>query len=411
MKKCTLLLVLLYLILDASLLPAQSNDMIIRRGVRKVEIPFEYENNFIIIRVIFNDVFPLKFIFDTGAEHTILTRREITDLLQINYDRKFPIRGSDLSVELYAYLARGVKLTMNSLVAQNRSILVLEDDYFRFEEFGGINVHGILGADLFRRFIVKIDYRKKIITLYDPEYFSKPSGQFQEMAMELHRNKPYIVAPTQLNRNKTIEGKYLIDTGASISLLLYTNTYKSFELPSRYVRSKIGMGLGGYLQGFIGRIERIQLGDFALDGVITNFQEISPEIDSSFLNKRNGIIGNQLLNRFVVIIDYIGEKIYLQPDRGYRRSFQYDKSGLIIAASGSSLNEFSVVDVIANSPAEEAGIQIGDEIKSVNGVPTSFMHLADLSRRFYARSGKKINLIIKRNDTRIKKTFRLRELL
>ncbi len=411
MKKCTLLLVLLYLVLDAFLLPAQSNDMIIRRGVRKVEIPFEYENNFIIIRVIFNDVFPLKFIFDTGAEHTILTRREITDLLQINYDRKFPIRGSDLSVELYAYLARGVKLTMNSLVAQNRSILVLEDDYFRFEEFGGINVHGILGADLFRRFIVKIDYRKKIITLYDPEYFSKPGGQFQEMAMELHRNKPYIVAPTQLNRNKTIEGKYLIDTGASISLLLYTNTYKSFELPSRYVRSKIGMGLGGYLQGFIGRIERVQLGDFALDGVITNFQEISPEIDSSFLNKRNGIIGNQLLNRFVVIIDYIGEKIYLQPDRGYRRSFQYDKSGLIIAASGSSLNEFSVVDVIANSPAEEAGIQIGDEIKSVNGVPTSFMHLADLSRRFYARSGKKINLIIKRNDTRIKKTFRLRELL
>jgi hypothetical protein len=385
--------------------------MVIRRGVRKVEIPFEYENNFIIIRVIFNDVFPLKFIFDTGAEHTILTRREITDLLQINYDRKFPIRGSDLSVELYAYLARGVKLTMNSLVAQNRSILVLEDDYFRFEEFGGINVHGILGADLFRRFIVKIDYRKKIITLYDPEYFSKPSGQFQEMTMELHRNKPYIVAPTQLNRNKTIEGKYLIDTGASISLLLYTNTYKSFELPSRYVRSKIGMGLGGYLQGFIGRIERVQLGDFALDGVITNFQEISPEIDSSFLNKRNGIIGNQLLNRFVVIIDYIGEKIYLQPDRGYRRSFQYDKSGLIIAASGSSLNEFSVVDVIANSPAEEAGIQIGDEIKSVNGVPTSFMHLADLSKRFYARSGKKINLIIKRNDTRIKKTFRLRELL
>ncbi len=411
MKKCTLLLVLLYLVLNASLLPAQSNDMIIRRGVRKVEIPFEYENNFIIIRVVFNDVFPLKFIFDTGAEHTILTRREITDLLQINYDRKFPIRGSDLSVELYAYLARGVKLTMNSLVAQNRSILVLEDDYFRFEEFGGINVHGIIGADLFRRFIVKIDYRKKIITLYDPEYFSKPGGQFQEMAMELHRNKPYIVAPTQLNRNKTIEGKYLIDTGASISLLLYTNTYKSFELPSRYVRSKIGMGLGGYLQGFIGRIERVQIGNFALDGVITNFQEISPEIDSSFLNKRNGIIGNQLLNRFVVIIDYIGEKIYLQPDRGYRRSFQYDKSGLIIAASGSSLNEFSVVDVIANSPAEEAGIQIGDEIKSVNGVPTSFMHLADLSRRFYARSGKKINLIIKRNDTRIKKTFRLRELL
>ncbi|MBK7872800.1 MAG: aspartyl protease family protein [Saprospiraceae bacterium] len=390
---------------------AQLYDLEFRKGLKKVEIPFEYENNFIIVRVIFNDVFPLKFIFDTGAEHTILTRREITDLLQINYERRFPLLGSDLTTELYAYLARGVKLSIHNLVALNRSILVLDEDYFRFEEYGGISVHGIMGSDLFRRFVVKIDFRRKVITLYDPATFVPPSGnRYHIVPLEIHRNKPYIVSPTRIS-DTTIQAKYLIDTGASLSLLLYTNTHPAFELPPKYIRSKIGMGLGGYLQGFLGRIEKIEIEDFAMEGVITNFQEVPPDIDSSFLNGRNGILGNQILNRFEITIDYIHEKMYIAAEKTFNKKFQYDRSGLIIAASGLHLNDFNVVDIIAGSPAEEAGIQIGDEIKVINGIPTSLMHLSDITKRLQKRVGKKINLVIKRNDERIKIHFRLRNLI
>ena len=390
----------------------QGYDMEVRRGVSSIEIPFEYENNFIIVKVIFNDVFPLKFIFDTGAEHTILTRREITDILQINYERRFPIVGSDLSTELYAYLARGVNLTLNKMVALNRSILVLDEDYFRFEEFGGINVQGIIGADLFRRFIVKIDYRRRVITLYDPSKFELPSNRYEEIPIEISRNKPYMYAPTSLTSDTTIQGKYLIDTGASLALLLYTNTHPAFNLPPQYIRSKIGMGLGGYLQGFLGRIEQIDIGPFGMDGVVTNFQDVPPGADSSiYMNDRNGIIGNEILSRFEIIIDYINEKMYLKAGKNLRQKFQYDKSGLIIAASGAALNSFTVVDIIANSPAAQSDLRIGDEIKNLNGLPTNFMSLGDLTKKLRQRSGKRIRMIIRRGDERLKKEFRLRELL
>lgn len=404
--------ILLGLLLSCIFIPgiAQTLDPGLREA-KKVEIPFEYENNFIIVKVLFNDVFPLKFIFDTGAEHTILTQREITDLLQINYERRFTLVGSDLSTELYAYLARGVKFTINNMIATNRSILVLDEDYFRFEEYGGIQVHGIIGADLFRRFVVKINYRRKVITLYDPAYFRPPSNRAIEVPLELHRNKPYIMANTTLTKDTTILAKYLLDTGASISLLLYTNSHPAFQLPPRYIRSKIGMGLGGFLQGFLGRVEGISINENKLEGVITNFQELSPDVDTAFLNDRNGIIGNQILNRFEVTIDYIKGKLYLLPDKNYRSKFQYDKSGLIIAASGANLNVFTVVDLISESPAAEADIQIGDEIKKINGLPTSFMHLADLSRKFQKKNGKKIKLVVKRGEKRLVKHFRLRELI
>lgn len=390
---------------------AQSLDLQIKQGVKKVEIPFEYENNFIIVKVLFNDVFPLKFIFDTGAEHTILTQREITDLLQINYERRFTIVGSDLSTELYAYLARGVKLTINNLVALDRSILVLEEDYFRFEEYGGIQVQGILGADLFRRFIVKINYRRKVITLYDPASFRPPGGRFKDFPIEIERHKPYLLANTSLTSDTTIRGKYLLDTGASISLLLYTNSHPSFNLPQQYIRSKIGMGLGGFLQGFMGRIDDIEIGGNKLESVITNFQELGISIDTGFTNNRNGIIGNQILNRFEVIIDYIHSKLYLQPEKNFKRTFQYDKSGLILAASGANLNVFTVIDLIDDSPAAKADIQVGDEIKRINGMPTNLIHLSDIVKRLQGKAGKKIKIQVQRNNVKLTKEFVLKELI
>ncbi|MDX1940655.1 MAG: PDZ domain-containing protein [Saprospiraceae bacterium] len=332
-------------------------------------------------------------------------------MLQINYERRFPLLGSDLTTELYAYLARGVKLSIHNLVALNRSILVLDEDYFRFEEYGGISVHGILGSDLFRRFVVKIDFRRKVITLYDPAAYTPPSGnKYHIVPLEIHRNKPYITIPTRIS-DTSIQAKYLIDTGASLSLLLYTNTHPAFELPPQYIRSKIGMGLGGYLQGFLGRIEKIQIKDIEMEGVITNFQEVPPDIDSTFMNGRNGIMGNQILSRFEMTIDYINEKMYLAQEKKFRKKFQYDRSGLILAASGLHLNDFNVVDIIAGSPAEQAGIQIGDEIKVINGIPTSLMHLSDITKRLQKRVGKKINMAIKRGDQRLKVQFRLRDLI
>ena len=49
-------------------------------NIKKVDIPFSYRNDLIIMDVVFQNVFPLKFIYDTGAEHTIMLHKEITDI-------------------------------------------------------------------------------------------------------------------------------------------------------------------------------------------------------------------------------------------------------------------------------------------------------------------------------------------
>ena len=411
MKPIAFLLTLLLCCGSFSKTEGQINDLVFLNGETHVDIPFDYENNFIVIKLMFNDIFPLKFIFDTGAENTILTKREITDLFQIDYQRRFNIYGADLSQNLYAYLVRGISFRIGDLRASQRSILVLEEDYFQFDEFSGIDIHGILGADFFRRFIVRINYYKQVITLYDPSTFQLPKGRFTEVPLEMHRSKPYLLTSVRLNNDTTIQTKLLMDTGASIALLLYSDTHPQLKVPEKVIRSVLGRGLGGIIYGYLGRVRMLSFSEHTFNEVLTNFQELPIVEDSSYMNNRNGIIGNQLLDRFTLIIDYVHNRVFLQPNPYYKKKFEFDRSGLFITASGPSLSKFIVFDIVPSSPSDKAGIVSGDEIKSVNGVPATFFKLQDLMYKFRGRLGKRVRLVIVRNGEKIKKEFKLEDII
>lgn len=392
-------------------LQAQKPDIIIRKNLDRIDIPFDYENNFIVVNVLLNNVFPLRFIFDTGAEHTILTQREITDLLQVNYSRKIPLLGADLSEQLYAYVAHGVSLNINGALASNRTILVLEDDYINFQEFAGINVNGIIGSDIFRRFVVRINYKQRIISLFNPASFKTPGKNFTAIPLLIDKFKPHITSSTAIIPDKPMPLKLLIDTGASLALLLYTNTNHNLSLPPLYVKSRLGMGIGGFIEGFLGRISSLDLANLSIPNVIANFQDIPPHADSLWIQNRNGIIGNQILSRFHIIIDYPNELLYLQPNSRLQKVFLSEKSGLTITASGKKLDVFTVHDIIPNSPADIAGIKTGDVIAAVNGSAAAFHSLEQITNKFYRKAGKKINLVIIRNGSKMKTSFLLREML
>ena len=403
-------LIVLSILLWTQTLSGQIWDLILPAGTRAIEIPFEYENDFIIVNIQFNRIFPLRFIFDTGAEHTILTKREITDLLRINYDRRFTIIGSDMKTELYAYLARGITLKTPMAEFTNRAILVLEEDYFRFEEFSGVDVHGILGADVFRRFVVEINYERSVIRLHDPAHFKPPSQRFAAYPLEMARQKPYFYTCTSLEEGSPIETKLLLDTGASLGLLLYTNSHPDLHMPPNVIPSNIGMGLGGYLEGFLGKVQKVNLAGFAFQEVVTNFQEINPDIDSDYMNDRQGLVGNKLLSRFTVTIDYVRSMLYLEPNRDYDREFIFDRSGLTLTASGPNLQEFTVFRVLEGSPADEAGVEPGDVVKRINGLSSAFYSLQTVNDKFMGKVGKKIKLVLERRDERLQVEFLLREL-
>ncbi|NNE27532.1 MAG: hypothetical protein HKN09_11875 [Saprospiraceae bacterium] len=142
---------LLYIILAVWIIPlhqshAQVMGMELLDGKDKVEIDFDYIYGFIIVELKISGILPMKFILDTGAEHVILFKKEISDILGFEYEKRINLVGSDLEQEVFAYITRNVALKLEDTPLVTRDLIVLEEDFLELESMVGEPIDGILGT-------------------------------------------------------------------------------------------------------------------------------------------------------------------------------------------------------------------------------------------------------------------------
>jgi len=390
---------------------AQSLGFELNERYEKETFSFEYINGFIIVEVLYNHTFPMKFIFDTGASNTIVNNKTIVDLFSPDYGRTFTIYGADLSQPLYAHLVKGIHLKTGNVAAPNQDILVLEEDYFNFESLAGTEIHGILGADMFRNHIVKINYQRRTIQLYRNNTNKLKTNDFQKSPIVIQKSKPYIVSNITLSNNTEAKLKLLVDTGASAALLINTKSDSSLVLPKQIIPGNLGFGIGGLMEGYVGRIRDMELGGKNLENVICHFQNNQESFDSLNIVFRHGLIGNLVLDRFEIIINYPKQELYLKPSKKWKRKFVYDKSGITVIAIGIGDQTFYINNVLKNSPAEKVGLKIGDVIRRINMKPHLLLSHDGITDILRGKTGKKIKLKVKRGDEILKFEFRLKDLI
>lgn len=289
-------------------------------------------------------------------------------------------------------------------------MLVLEEDYLELRNYMGTDVHGILGYELFSRFLVKIDYEKKMLTLMAPHRF-KPGRKYETLPIRIEDTKPYLTTPVVLADGTQFTAKLLMDTGASHGLMLDPTTDSRIVVPNIRVSSVIGRGLGGEITGKIGRIKTLHLGKYKLDDAIANFPDPNSYFDSLKLGRtqRNGSIGGEVLSRFKVVFNFSKEEIYIKKNHAFKKAFHYNLSGLTIKAKGSKLNVFEVTEVRKQSVGDKAGIKTGDILVSINGLSTKELDLNLINGFFNLRVGKRLSLVVNRKGERIKAEFRLED--
>jgi len=401
--------VLLIAILMSVQMIAQPYGIAITGNKKVATISFEKHSNLIIVPIWFDRGEVLNFIVDTGARYTILTRRQYIPTRKVTMDRQVRLIGSDMSIEMIAYLVPQVSMQISNVHFKNQTILVLKEDYLLLEHLLGMPIHGIIGSDLFRRFIVKIDYKNSLLTLYERRAFRVPTD-YECLNMVIDRKKPYLYAPIRVNKD-VVKPKLLLDTGASVSLLIHPDVSKEIDLPEDVISGNLAYGLGGEVEGLIGRVEQLKLPPFEFRNLVTHFQDLSNTLDSTYMDDREGIIGGELLNRFTVILDYHEQKLYLKPNRKYNRAFDYDRSGMSLLASGRNLKDFIIRRVIPDSPAQIAGVQVGDILLRINGQGHRSLTLRQITKILQGRPNKRIRVVLLRNDEKVKMQFRLKDLI
>lgn len=393
-------------------LQAQIQTMNLLQKKKSVEIPFRCINNLILIPVLLDNMMPLEFILDTGVRTPILTNRLYTDMLNISYDRTLNLRGAGQGSEIQAYVASNVRMLLPNVQVNNQPLLVLEQDYLDLGSQMGVPVHGIIGYEVFARFVVKIDYEKNLITLYEPEQFKAPRS-YSRLDLFLEDSKPFVEAEVTDEAGNKHSLKLLVDTGASHALLLHNNSSREnqISLPQKTLYGSLGRGLLGDINGHIGRLPQIDVAGEPFVHALTSFPDAISYMLKNQEQERDGTLGGEILSRFTVIIDYPHNAIYFQKNSNYKRPFIFNKTGLSLQARGVKLQILEVVDVRKGSAAEKAGIQKYDVLHKINGRRTDSMALSDVNHALRKRDGKRVSLIFLRKGEKIKVKLRLKDII
>ena len=378
-------------------------------GYNKVSVPFEIYNNLVVIDVLLNRSLPLKFILDTGVRTAVLTEKTLTDLLNLPYSRKISIPGAGGKKYVDAFVVNNVTFNVGRIEGKGHALLVLEEDLLQLKNFLGVNVHGILGYELFSRFVIDLNYDKKILTFHDPATYKKKK-RFAEVPIIVEDTKPYLMANLSI-RSDTVKGKFMLDTGASHSILLDARSGDEIFVPEPNISSILGRGLGGNIEGHVARIDRLWVEEYRFKGPVAIFPNPDNYEISLESNFRNGTFGGGIMSRFRIVFDFVNQKLYVRKGSAFKKPFEFNLSGLVIRADGAYLNEFAIDDVRDDSAAEQAGLKKGDKIISINGIKTYKMNLDEVVGKLNDKANKRLRLVILRDNELLNIQFKLTRLI
>ncbi|MGW8123343.1 aspartyl protease family protein [Roseivirga echinicomitans] len=380
----------------------------------QVSLSFKNESNLMIVPIKINDEGPFNFILDTGSESGMIFDKLIIGENNLVNARKIPIYSANGDKVTDLWVAHDIKVNFDGVNGRDQSMLVLQNNFVDIEHVLGIEAHGILGAEIFNQFVVSVDYSERRINLSHPEDFERPK-KYKRIPITIEDLRPFVNVGVKQKGKKAITVKLLIDTGASSALFLDAGASDDIVLPEKTLDHIIGRGLAGVLSGKIGRVKKVKLGNYKFKKVLTSYPDgwgISKP-DSARIEEdiRYGTIGSDILSKFHVIFNYSEGYMYLKPNKNYQEKFKFNTIGMNVMAFGEQLNEYYVNDIIEDSPADKAGLQIGDEVIAMNNSPAFFYKLDEIVSILKRPRGERLKLIIRRDGELIQFNLKHKRLL
>jgi len=373
-------------------------------------IPFELYRNAVWLPVGANGSEPLSFILDSAAGDCVISREAATrlGLHVVELGEKRIVGPAENKVQMAA--SPNVVFTVGGSTVTTHGIVL---PFELPSETWGKRFDGALGYPWLVKYVTEIDYDSRRILLYDPDTYEH-DGVGAVLPVRPGFKFPVIRLKVGLPNGTTIEGDFGMDTGGTTSVIFNAPFVRQHDLISagrQYVPRLIDsphVGVGGTGRRLLGRVPFAELGPFRIESPVAGF--VQAETGSLSQDNVSGFLGSNLLHRFNIVIDFRRERVILRPNSHFQDPDDYDMTGMAIRARGSDLGEFYVYSVIADSPAEAAGIQAGDLLVAIDGRPTTGLRLEDVTRPL-TQAGVEREVTLSRNGQPRKVKLLLRKLL
>jgi hypothetical protein len=374
-------------------------DYSISGGRTSTTVPFELHNNHIYAQVKIDGRGPFEFLCDTGGVNVMTP--ELAGELGLKVEGTVEGRGAGEKSEDVS-LTKVDKLEIGEAGLANQVFFVYPLSSMGTVE--GRRLRGLIGYEVFKRFVVRVDYDKSLLTLRLPGGFEY-TGRGTVVPFTFHGRVPEVDGEID-----GLPGKFDIDTGSRSSLTIMTPFSEKHDLASKYkagVEAVTGWGIGGEARALVARAGVFRMGGVTVEKPVI---ELSVQKKGAFADPYvAGNVGAGVLKRFNLVFDYARKVIVFEKNGQFQEPDSYDRAGMWINLEREG---FQVVNVVPAGPAAEAGLKSGDIILAVDGKTPPEMSLAGARARFRSDpTGTKIRLRVSTAGKTREVTLVLRDLI
>lgn len=275
------------------------------------------------------------------------------------------------------------------------------NDYEILTAVYGERIDGIIGYSVFSRYIMKLDYDSMKLTFFTKGTFRYPKGGY----LLKPSISQLVTQPLRVRDAETVYSRFLYDMGAGLCLLLSREFVDDSALihkkRKRWVKE--GEGLGGKIDMELTVIKEVRVGPYKFRNVpIFVFDDVYNVTSYPYMG---GLLGNDILRRFNVILNYAKGDIYITPNTHFSDVFDYSYSGVELYLIGGRI---ILGDIAKGSPAEACGLKEGDEVIAVN---KNFSQNLNQYKIALQVPNEKIKIIVRRDGVMRDFEFKVRSIL
>ena len=175
----------------------------------------------------------------------------------------------------------------------------------------GTDVYGLIGYDVYKDYDLMFDYKKRTLTLIDPDYtetfLKERKYEYDEVPFEMSKTMRHIPLINALI--DTVSLTLGIDCGAGNNLLDSKRRDEFENMLSRVKTTKLrGISNDEGSEVHVGKLKRIKIGGRTFRNTRTVFNDVS-HFNRNNNERIDGLIGYEILSRQKTILSYRNKKL------------------------------------------------------------------------------------------------------